>query len=79
MNAHLVGRVVAVMRVPHLAKEELNGVEPLVQNQVSYPCQDLLVLVLGVVVRDTDQAPCLVLRVIDVRLDGRHGSMEQSN
>ena len=70
MNAHLVGRVVAVMRVPHLAKEELNGVEPFVQNQVSYPCQDLLVLVFAGVIGDKDQAPCHVLFVCGVTLDG---------
>ena len=73
---YLVSRVVAVMRVPHLTKDELNGVEPFVQNQVGNVCQYFFVLVFAVVVRDYDQAPCRVLRVIDIHLDGRHGSMQ---
>ena len=58
---HLVGRIVAIVGVPHLAEEELDAVEPLAVDEVLNVREDLLVLVFTVVVRDNDQAPCLVL------------------
>ena len=67
---HLVGRVIAVVCVTHFAKEKLDAVEPIVHDQVGDVRQDLLVLVFAGVIRDKDQAPCRVLFVSGVTLDG---------